>query len=141
MNFLARREHSYVELQRKLATRFPDQSPLINAELDKLREEGLQSDQRLAEAFVTYRSNKGQGPRKIRSELHAKGVNKDTITAAITSIPVDWPAIAQQVAEKKFAHPFGPDSPASQLAAKDKARVTRFLLQRGFSQDQMAHLY
>ena len=61
MDFLARREHSRLELYQKLKQRQfePD---VINSELNKLLDEGLQSDERFAEAFLRSRIDKGKGP-------------------------------------------------------------------------------
>ena len=58
MDFLARREHSRLELYQKLKQRQfePD---VINSELSKLLDEGLQSDERFAEAFLRSRIDKG----------------------------------------------------------------------------------
>ena len=59
MNLLARREHSYVELERKLKQRgFADS--VIEQALQRLQEQGLQSDQRFVESFIRARaSSKG----------------------------------------------------------------------------------
>ena len=52
MDLLARREHAAGELRRKLNARFRDANELVDNEIQRLTEEGLQSDVRLAEAFV-----------------------------------------------------------------------------------------
>ncbi|MCB1644681.1 MAG: regulatory protein RecX [Pseudomonadales bacterium] len=72
MDLLARREHSRLELHEKLSRRFAGCQELIQSETEKLTAEGLQSDARLAEAYVRARSNRGQGPRKIRMELRQR---------------------------------------------------------------------
>lgn len=138
MNLLARREHSYLELQRKLTKRFPTQPDLIPPELDRLKAEGLQSDARLAEAYISARSARGQGPAKIKAELQEKGVAKHIITSAFQASNLDWPNLAQQAAKKKFPTHFDPTP--TQLPLKEKARITRFLLQRGFTSHQLPRL-
>lgn len=135
MNLLARREHSRRELQQKLQKRFSDQFDLIDSEIDKLAEEGLQSDARLAEAFIRARSNRGQGPSKIKMELRQKGVADDVVGIVFEAAEIDWYELADHVARKKF----GDLSPATDL--KEKARVSRFLQQRGFSFDHISALY
>ena len=136
MNYLARREHSCLELSQKLSRRFPNDLRKIYAEVDRLTDEGLQSDTRLAEAFIRARSNRGQGPAKIRKELQAKGLSDCDISWGFEETKVDWFALAEQVARKKFGV----------LSEQDKdlqsrARVTRFLQQRGFSYDHIASFY
>lgn len=134
MNHLARREHSRLELVRKLQQRFGDLAALIEAELDRLESENLQSDARLAEAFIRARSNRGQGPIKIRMELRGKGVKDDLISIAFEQSAIDWFQLADSVARKKFG-----DSGPSDL--KERARLSRFLQQRGFSHDHISNIY
>jgi len=69
MDLLARREHSRYEIAVKLARRFGDNPKLFEQEVVKLTDEGLQSDRRLAEAFIRARTNRGRGPVKIKMEL------------------------------------------------------------------------
>ena len=72
MDFLARREHSEQELRQKLKAR-ADDADEVEAALHKLKDEGLQSDERFTEAYVHHRVNAGIGPLKIRYELRQKG--------------------------------------------------------------------
>lgn len=96
----------------------------------RLNEEGLQSDQRLAEAFVRSRANRGQGPMKIKAELRQKGISDAEIQVAMEEAGQDWFALAAEVAAKKFREP--PQDP------KEKAKRSRFLQQRGFSFDHIS---
>src|SRR5471030_3290053 len=68
MDLLARREHGRVELTRKLRQRgaLPE---MIDTALDRLTEEGLLSESRYLESFVSYRARSGYGPLRIREEL------------------------------------------------------------------------
>ena len=67
---LANREHSRVELDRKLQNRHP---ALSRSErevlLDRLIELNLQSDERFAEMLIRSRLQRGQGRRRIEQEL------------------------------------------------------------------------
>ena len=131
MRLLARREHSCLELQQKLARRFGrEAAPLIAAEVAQLKDQGLQSDSRLAEAYVAARSSKGQGPLKIRAELRAKGLADSLIDAALAASPVDWQRLAREVAAKKRRQT--PDA----ATPKGRARLHRFMQQRGFAGGQ-----
>ena len=135
MSLLARREHSCQELRQKLGQRLAADAALIAAEVARLRDEGLQSDSRLAEAHIAARSGKGQGPLKIRAELRGKGVAGELIDAAMAQCQVDWQRLARQAAQKKLG-----GVPASSLDLQAKARLLRFMQQRGFTQEQVKAL-
>ncbi len=130
MDLLARREHSRQELQRKLGRRFDVEPERISMVVDQLAQEGLQSNQRLAEAYLRYRSNRGQGPLKIRAELRGKAVENDLIDQAFNEANIDWFAQAVLVLQKRFG-----ESPAADVT--QQAKRARFLQQRGFSFDQI----
>lgn len=135
MDLLARREHAVAELHRKLNHRFRDCSDLVEHEVCRLTEEGLQSDARLAEALLNSRIGKGQGPLKIRRELQMREVDPELIRIAIEQSEVDWSVLADSVLEKKF----GVDlSTKPAFSAKEKGRRVRFLQQRGFTFDQIS---
>ena len=136
MDLLARREHSRLELEQKLRKRFSDQLETIEVELDKLAAEGLQSDERLAEAFIRARANRGQGPSRIRMELKSKGLGDEVISLAFESAEVDWYDLVREVAQKKFGEQL---ETAGDL--KLKAKVSRFLQGRGFSYDHISSLF
>jgi regulatory protein len=130
MDLLARREHSQLELKTKLGKRFDVDAHDIVVQVERLEAEGLQSDSRLAEAYIRARSNRGHGPVKIRVELRVKGVDDQLSAAAFGECGIDWPALAADVALRRFG-----EEPSADL--KEKARRGRFLLQRGFSFDQI----
>jgi regulatory protein len=133
MNLLARREHGRTELVQKLMKRFDSVQDLIEEEVDKLQKDGLQSDSRLAEAFIRARFNRGQGPVKIKAELRGKGVDESIVSAAFASDETDWFQLVSDVAERRFG-----DTPP--FDAKERAKRGRFLLQRGFSTDHIRSL-
>jgi regulatory protein len=152
MDLLARREHSQLELQRKLAKRFEVAPEAIQATIERLTLQGLQSDQRLAEAYLRARSNGGQGPIKIKSELREKGVAEQLVQQAFKSAALDWEQLAVQVLQKRFGscdfEPLeAPDDDVGNNPAKNKsdwdkrlkmqAKRTRFLQQRGFTFEQI----
>lgn len=130
MDLLARREHSRLELRTKLGKRFEVEPEAIAVEVDRLEAEGLQSDRRLAEAYIRARSNRGHGPVKIRIELRAKGVDDHLSAAAFAECGIDWSALAATVSVRRFG-----EDPSTEL--KEQARRGRFLLQRGFSFDHI----
>ena len=136
MNLLARREHSRRELLQKLSRRFPNEAERVGVEVCQLTAEGLQSDARLAEAFIRARTSRGQGPSKIRIELKGKDVTDADIALAFEEAEVDWFALASEVVLKKFG-----DLADQEVDIRLKARASRFLQQRGFSYDHIASLY
>jgi regulatory protein len=139
MDLLARREHSYKELNNKLIARFSRRSApvvegqslpeLVEQVVSILRHEGLQSDARLAEVFIRARSNRGQGPIKIKAELREKGLSDAVIGFAVESCEVDWFELVESVSSRRFGN--------SVTDIKTKARRSRFLQQRGFSFDHI----
>jgi regulatory protein len=123
MDYLARREHTRVELRRKLQKKGYEQEEIEQA-LDRLQKEGLQSDLRFAESFTEQRARNGHGPLKIRQELRIHGVGDVMIDDTLNSISVDWDQQALAVWHKKFGR--------LPLDIKEKAKQQRFMLQRGF---------
>ena len=136
MDLLARREHSRYEISLKLTRRLGDNPELYEREVGKLTDEGLQSDRRLAEAFIRARTNRGQGPIKIRTELLGKQVDGETISIAFEECGIDFSELAQSVVVKKFGDELG-----KATDVKTRARISRFMQQRGFSYDHISCLY
>jgi regulatory protein len=129
MDYLARREHSTDELRRKL-TKFGFDSDVSLDAIEKLREDGLQSNQRFVEAFVQSRINQGKGPTRIRADLSQRGILDLMIQEGLAETGQDWFALARETRRKKF----GADAPVD---FKGKARQMRFLQYRGFQPDQI----
>ncbi len=132
MDLLARREHTRRELSDKLLRRFPFPD-IVEQQLVRLEEEGLQSDERFVESFVNYRSNSGKGPLRIMQELKQKGVSQMLIEAYVDPSDTYWREQAERVMTKKF----GPDKAASPA---EKAKRARFLQYRGFTSEQVFRL-
>ena len=127
MDLLARREHSFKELTDKLSQRFSHQG-LIAEELEKLRDEDLQSDQRFAEMFVRSRISKCHGPIRIKNELRARGVPERWVSHAIREEGADWADLIQCLSSKKY----GEQEPVD---ARERSKRMRFFQYRGFSID------
>ena len=127
MDLLARREHSRLELERKLEAK-AFEADLVAVVLDELESDGLLSSERFARSFVNSRASRGHGPYRIRRELAEKGVSSGDDYLYDGSH--DWGRLARDVRVRKF----GSDAPAD---LKDKARQVRFLEYRGFGHDQI----
>ncbi|HET8730381.1 MAG TPA: regulatory protein RecX [Moraxellaceae bacterium] len=121
---LSRREHSRVELERKLSESGGTSSD-VHAILDELSERRLQSDERFAEVFVRSRAEKGYGPRSIAVDLRTRGLDPEQVSAALAASGYDWSQRAVEVRQGRFGRTL-PSDP------REKARQLRFLQYRGF---------
>lgn len=132
MDLLARREHGRVELTRKLRQRGASDE-LIEPALDRLAEEGLLSEARYLEHFISYRANAGYGPARIREDLGQRGLDRGDVEQALRDSGVDWAARLRDVWQRKFAGE-QPTEP------KRRAQQMRFLAYRGFPMDMIGRL-
>ena len=124
VRLLARREHAGEELALKLEQRGFGRSA-IDAEIERLAAEGLQSDERFANLFVEQRVARGDGPLKLRSALGERGVDGQTIDAALLPFEEEWTALAREALERRF----GVSAPATRA---ELSKRMRFLQGRGF---------
>lgn len=132
MDLLARREHGRVELTRKLRQRGAPPE-MIDQELDRLTEEGLLSESRYLESFISYRARSGYGPARIREELGQRGLQRADVEQALRECGFDWAEQLTQVWQRKFAGQL-PTDPRS------RAQQTRFLVYRGYAMDMVGRL-
>jgi regulatory protein len=135
MNLLAMREHSAKELQVKLAKKC-DRIDLIQAAIEKLKSDALQSDNRFAEAYTQMRLRQGKGALAIRLELREKGISDELIhTCLLAAVQdTDWNLLALKAYQKKFG-----DVPIKDF--KEKAKRIRFLTARGFSAANIQYVF
>ncbi|HBX54316.1 recombination regulator RecX [Pseudomonas sp. UBA2684] len=132
MDLLARREHGRVELMRKLRKRgAPDD--LIEAALDRLADEGLLSEARYLESFVSYRARAGYGPLRIREELTQRGLARADVEQALRDSGIDWREQLADTWRRKFAGELPRD-------ARERAQQGRFLSYRGYPLDLIGRL-
>ncbi len=129
LDLLARREHSRLELERKLLAR-EFVPALVEDVLDALQADGLLDEGRFLESFIRTRIGKGQGPTRIVAELNQRGIDRGRAQAWLRGSELDWPSLAAGVREKRF----GPSRPES---FKERARQTKYLQYRGFELDQI----
>lgn len=133
IRLLAMREHSRVELRTKLGRKFAS-AALINSLLETLADEGLQSDQRFAQAYLAMRQRQGKGPQLIKMELKQKGISEQLIAELFSGELEDWEVRAQNQRVKKFGQALPTDP-------KERARQMRFLQSRGFSAQQIRRAF
>lgn len=130
MNYLARREHSRQELLQKLRQKGHETEVIIPV-LEKLAEENLQSDARFAENFIQARQSAGYGPRRVAEELRQRGISENLYSEYFEKI--NWPLVLELLCQRKFRGEIPKD-------AKSLSRQQRFLLNRGFSIDDIIRL-
>lgn len=125
--YLARREHTRIELERKLAPHCEDRDELT-ALLDDFTQRGWLCETRYAEMLVQARQGRF-GSRRIIHELREKGVSEETIAAVLPQTAENEPELerARAVWAKKFG--------AAPADAKEKAKQMRFLAGRGFGME------
>ncbi len=133
MDLLARREHGRVELTRKLRQRgaLPE---MIDTALDRLTEEGLLSESRYLESFVSYRARSGYGPLRIREELSQRGLQRTDIELALRESGINWQEQLEGTWRRKFAGHLPID-------ARERAKQGRFLSYRGYSMEMISRLF
>lgn len=129
LRLLTRRDHTYSELTTKLLRKDcnPDDIKTILADLSRA---GLINETRFAENYTQYRRKKGYGPKRISMELAAKGVAETVIAEQVQITDNAWLTEIRTIWRKRFKGQLPTDPPSY-------ARQTRFLYNRGFSQDQI----
>ena len=125
LRYLAGREHSRVELQRKLA-QYEEEPGSLQRVLDELQAKDFISEQRAADSVVRRRGAR-LGTALVRQELMAKGVVAEVVTAAVQALKATEQTRAREVWRKKFGAP-APD-------AAGHAKQMRFMAARGFAPD------
>ena len=122
LRFLARREHSRSELERKLAPHAASDE-ILQGVLSALESRQLLSNHRFAEGRTRVLARK-YGAARIRQDLRARGVDDDTIARCA---PGDDLERARAILGRKYREPAS--------TREEKAKRARFLQSRGFSMD------
>lgn len=164
MRLLSLRDHGEIELRRKLLTpqmsfvkssssmasrsknQWEDKQRFENRIAEEVLPQHVQSvidycyqhnwldDTKFAKSYINGRSNKGYGAQRIRAELQQRGVDKEIITVALEDCDIDWCIMARGLAERKFGLPLPTEW-------KEKSKVLRYLLYRGFFQEEIQSIY
>ncbi len=124
VRLLAMREHSQKELVTKLTKRGWSEHAVI-ACVERLSDEGLQSDQRYTEGLIRSRVSKGYGPLRVRMELLERGVERAVVEAALRAAAVDWLAVAGEWYARRYGE-------APIIDMKERGRRHQALARRGF---------
>lgn len=124
LKHLARREHSRLELARKLAPHADDPGE-VEAVLDALQAAGWLSEERFVES-VLHRKAARLGAARIRQELQGHGLAPETVAEAVEPLR----STELERARAVWVRRFGGEAPADPT---ERARQMRFLAARGFS--------
>jgi len=122
LRYLARREHSRLELERKLASHAASAS-ILQGVLSELEGRKLLSNHRFAENRAHVLARK-YGSARIRQDLQSKGV-ADEIASRVA--PSDDLERARSILARKYRQPAH--------SREEQAKRMRFLQSRGFSYD------
>ena len=125
LRYLAQREHSRLELERKLAAHVAEGDDLT-AVLDELEAKNFINPERVAQS-VAYRRGSKLGTARVVQEMRSKGLDDDTVRAATQELrATEWPR-AHAIWRQRFGAPA--ETP------QEKLKQMRFLASRGFSGD------
>lgn len=123
LRFLSMREHSRLELRRKLA-RHAEEGDDIEALLDFLEKNNWLSQERFAESLI-HRKAARYGNSRVVAELQSHGVNGEALAELKSDLAESETARAVEVWRRKFGT-------VAQDAA-ERSKQMRFLMARGFS--------
>ena len=119
---LGQREHSRLELERKLRAHEAEPGELARA-LDDLQAKGFINEQRVLESVVHRRAPR-LGALRVRQELQAKGLAPEAVAQAVAGLQSSEVERARAIWHRKFGAPA--EDPKSRL------KQMRFLAARGF---------
>jgi len=131
IKLLAMREHSRLELARKLRPHAQSDEQLAGV-LDELELAGHLSEQRFVESLLRRRSD-GRGVGLIRQELARHGLEADLNASALRQLSQSELQRAEDAWRKKFGR-----LPAD---LSERARQQRFLTYRGFTPAIISSLF
>lgn len=125
LGYLARREHSRLELARKLAP-YAERAEDVEALLDDLQAKKLLSEARFVEVLTRSRGERF-GAARVQQELKAHGIADELQRPALNDLRATEFARARALWLRRFG------APATDAAGR--AKQMRFLAGRGFSGD------
>jgi regulatory protein len=123
LRFLSMREHSRLELKRKLA-RHAEEGDDIDALLDFLEKNNWLSQERFAESLI-HRKASRFGNSRVVAELQSHGVNGEALAELKSGLAESETARAVEVWQRKFG--------TVARDAAERSKQMRFLMARGFS--------
>jgi regulatory protein len=130
---LAARDHSRVELERKLAS--SEEAPGELAKLlDDLAAKGFLDDQRAADSLAHRRGQK-LGTARVVQEMRSRGIELQAIESAAEQLKATELERAREVWRKKFGEPAQDAAHDATQSMAERGKQMRFLISRGFSSE------
>jgi len=126
LRYLARREHSRLELEQKLAMDSQSATEVLSSLLDKLEQKGFLSAERFVEQMIKMRRPKF-GCQRIVYELKQKGIDDHLIADILPELKATEFDAAYEVWRKKFG--------TLSNNIKERGKQMRFMMSRGFSSE------
>ena len=124
---LARREHSVLEMKRKLKQKgFADNE--IEDSLNQLIENNLLSEERFTESYINMRKRRGYGPTRIAQELRERGISEEYFDGFLDRNNSDWREVMREQYVKKYGQTVAQEY-------TEKAKRAKYLQSRGFPLD------
>jgi regulatory protein len=124
LRFLSMREHSRLELGRKLS-KYAEEGDDVGALLDFLEKNNWLSQERFSESLI-HRRGARYGNSRIVAELQSHGVNGEALRELKSGLADTEVERACEVWRRKFGE--------VAADAEGRSKQMRFLMQRGFSQ-------
>jgi regulatory protein len=124
LRYLSTREHSRIELGRKLA-RYAEEGEDVEALLDFLEKNNWLSQERFAESLIHRRAGR-YGNGRVLAELQTHGIGGEAMAELKAGLADSETGRAREVWRRKFGK--------IAADAAERSKQMRFLLQRGFSQ-------
>lgn len=123
LRLLSQREHSRVELERKLRKYEEEPGSLARA-LDELAAKDLISEARVVQSVLHTRAAR-HGAARVRQELLHKGIAPEAVAEAVATLQGSEFERAREVWRRRFD--------ALPQDASERAKQARFLMARGFA--------
>lgn len=130
LRYLARREHTQRELERKLAAH-AESAEQLQALMQTLVDKDLLSEERAVESWVRVKAPR-LGRARLQQELRQKGASEELIRQQLNQLESTESERAWQVWCKKFG-----DSPQT---PQEHAKQVRFLVARGFGHEAVSQV-
>ena len=124
---LSRREHSILEMRRKLRLKSFEEDE-IDACIEKLINNNLLSEERFTESYINMRKRRGYGPGRIAQELRERGVDEVQFDAFLDPGNPDWHDVMRRQYCKKYGNELAEDY-------AEKLKRAKHLQSRGFPLD------
>jgi regulatory protein len=133
-NFLLSRSIlSTAKLREKLTKKFPENSEEINTVCEELNRVGILNDAKFAENFARNRG--GRGAQQIIFELRKKGIAENLAREVLREMNFSETEQLRAAATRKLK------SLQNFPVEKQREKLTRFLLSRGFSFDEIRKFF